>query len=358
MTYEKNINKIDCLSGRNVRPNKTSEENFRADGSIGSIAVRWIPQDEARNHEISATFAKDIKQFFETLGVGEDPVLRRDRFARMDEAGFLDLVGQTAGLLRTGRAEIQSFDGRNVRANKWHVDDTGATTFVGWQVFPDQREKEQLLGKTWRVAQEFLQDNSLEASRALLYAGLTVAGGVVLTHPFIDGNGRTSRILSYAIARGVANEEEIKHILAKDKSVWPVATPEYMTKDQPGTYAFNGDAFWKALAKAPDAFCANKLNEQRRQILAGEVEAFLAAMRDDEVFMLGVGWGGKRATAERADLPSIDVGLREFARSRSEYETYRKFANEKSRTDLTRREIWVVELAGLRAADGVHEPLI
>lgn len=130
---------------------------------------------------------------------------------RLDENEFFDLVQQTAGLVRTGTVENQYFDGDTVGLNGHEV--------------PDQREKEQLLRDTWAVAKEFLWDTEIPDEDALDYAALTVAGGLLYAHPFADGNGRTSRTLSYMIARGNGDEQELHNILAEQNGGgnWMVA---------------------------------------------------------------------------------------------------------------------------------------
>ena len=73
---------------------------------------------------------------------------------------------------------------------------------------PDQREKEGLLRETWQTAQTLLHDRRFSDEDALEYAALTVAGGMLYVHPFVDGNGRTSCVLSYMIAKGAEPESE------------------------------------------------------------------------------------------------------------------------------------------------------
>ncbi len=145
--------------------------------------------------------AEDIMEFFDSLEQLKDPTQRRDYFEHLDENEFLDLVQQTAGLVRTGSVEHQHFDGQTVG-------------LMGHEV-PDQREKEHLLRETWGVAKEFLSDVDIPDEDALDYAALTVAGGLLYSHPFADGNGRTSRTLSYMIARGSGDTQELHNILAK-----------------------------------------------------------------------------------------------------------------------------------------------
>lgn len=145
-------------------------------------------------------YSKEIIHFFGNDERFKDPTQRRDYFEHLDEDAFIDLVQQTAGLIRTGDANMQHFDGETVG-------------LMGHEV-PDQREKEQLLRDTWAVAKEFLADTEIPDEDALDYAALTVAGGLLYAHPFADGNGRTSRTISYVIARGNGNEQELHDILA------------------------------------------------------------------------------------------------------------------------------------------------
>lgn len=146
--------------------------------------------------------ASSIAEFFSQNEVLEDSATRRDYFEHLDEQDFLDLLQQTANLVRTGDSnQLQSFDGAKVGLMFHEV--------------PDQREKEGLLGETWRTALGILKDRELTDQDALDYAGLTVAGGVLLVHPFIDGNGRTSRTLSYLMMRGTKNLDELDGILQK-----------------------------------------------------------------------------------------------------------------------------------------------
>jgi hypothetical protein len=97
-------------------------------------------------------------------------------------------------MVRTGDASsLQSFDGDRV-------------SLMAHQV-PDHRDKEDLLRDTWRTASTLLHDRSIGDENALEYAALTVAAGILYALPFIEGNCRTSRTLSYAIATGVEDEQ-------------------------------------------------------------------------------------------------------------------------------------------------------
>ena len=75
--------------------------------------------------------AEDITEFMHFDERFADPVQRRDLLSSLDEADFIDMLQQTASLIRTGDASsMQHFDGDTVG-------------LMGHEV-PDQREKEGL----------------------------------------------------------------------------------------------------------------------------------------------------------------------------------------------------------------------
>lgn len=156
--------------------------------------------------------ANDITLFFKQNELLADAITRRDYFEHLDDNDFLALLQQTANLIRTGdSSQYQSFDGNKVSLMFHEV--------------PDQREKEHLLAKTWQTAQDILSDRKLSDQDALDYAGLTVAGGILLVHPFADGNGRTSRVLSHVMMRGTNYSDELTSIIANSSNSggWSVA---------------------------------------------------------------------------------------------------------------------------------------
>ncbi len=173
--------------------------------------------NEIVSHDINN--AQEIARFFEANKQLEDPVQRRDYFEHLDEDEFLDLVQQTAGLVRTGNAVNQYFDGENMILPLHDV--------------PDQREKEQLLRETWCVAKTFLSNTHLPDDDALDFAALTVAGGLLYAHPFDDSNGRTSRILSYMISQGYGDKEELHKMLESDgRFEWQVTPIPLVVRGQ------------------------------------------------------------------------------------------------------------------------------
>lgn len=173
-------------------------------------------QNKKMSHEVVSheqNHAKDIAEFIQFDERLTDPTQRRDYFNQLDEDGFIDLVQQMASVVRTGSANaLQHFDGEQVG--------------LVFHEVPDQREKEDLLRKTWSVAKSYLDDNKVPDQDALDYAALTVAGGVLFAHPFIDGNGRTSRSLSYMISHGSSNPEELQDIMESGGGKKWSVTPE------------------------------------------------------------------------------------------------------------------------------------
>lgn len=139
--------------------------------------------------------SKEIGDYFSQNEQLADPVTRRDYFEHLETEDFLELIQRTASVVRTGSADqLQPFDGQGVNLATHEV--------------PDQRDKEALLAKTWDTALALLRDRDLSDDDALKYAGLTVGGGILLTHPFVDGNGRTSRVLSLMMIRGAEGEAD------------------------------------------------------------------------------------------------------------------------------------------------------
>lgn len=167
--------------------------------------------------------AAEVADFYNRNEALADPVLRREYFANLDPDDFLSLLQQVNAVVRTGSSDnLQPFDGENVS--------------LGTHMVPDQADKPALLRETWEVARKFLQDPKLQDDDALTYAGLVSAGGLLLAHPFIDSNGRTSRVLSHMLMCGSENNTaaEVERILSeKGQSEWEVTPLANLT----ATYA-------------------------------------------------------------------------------------------------------------------------
>lgn len=166
--------------------------------------------EEVLPHENN--YASDLATLMRANEQLIDPIQRRDYFGQFEASDFMDVVQQVASVVRTGDASArQYFDG-------------AAVGIAGRQV-PHHEDKEMLLRETWQVAKGFLSDPTLSDQDALDYAALTVAGGLLYAHPFADGNGRTSRGLSYMISQGSARAEELEGILASSYGggKWSVA---------------------------------------------------------------------------------------------------------------------------------------
>lgn len=204
-------------------------------------------QHEAISHE--QNHAADIAQFYAGNEALSDQAERRRYFSSMDAADFLDSVQRVSSLVRGGTAdELQHFDGSGVKLSGHAV--------------PDQTDKEQLLKETWDVAQRFLRDPKLSDSDALTFAGLTVAGGIIYTHPFKDANGRTSRVYSHMMIEGDYDgaENDIARMSGKGGGTqWSVSPPANIMKEY-AHYRYERapevpeQAYWDHEGQINDAF--------------------------------------------------------------------------------------------------------
>lgn len=158
------------------------------------------------NHEINR--AGEVREYFlSRTEVLSDPTIRRDYLSRMEPLDFIDEIQRIRTLVEDGDATRQHpFDGRR----------NGKEVETGTLQPPDQRDKEAILLETWGSVQKILNNNELTDSEALERAAVVAGIMVIVTHPFKQGNGRTSRTISYMMARGCGSDEEIKHILSSD----------------------------------------------------------------------------------------------------------------------------------------------
>jgi hypothetical protein len=181
-----------------------------------------MTQNEIVSHDNNQAAA--IAEYAQSIEAWRDPVTRRDYFEQLSENDFLELTQRFASIVRKGDADnLQAFDGKNVALMTHDV--------------PDYDDKEQLLRETWTTARSLLKDQSIPDDDALEYAALTVAGGILYVHPFIDGNGRTSRALSYVMATGGEGEQALDNMLANSlSSEWQVTPHARVSVPVRGAY--------------------------------------------------------------------------------------------------------------------------
>lgn len=166
------------------------------------------------NHEINR--AGEVREYFlSRTEVLSDPTIRRDYLSRMEPLDFIDEIQRIRTLVEDGDATRQHpFDGR--------LD--GKEVGTGTLQPPDQRDKEAILLETWGSVQKILNNDEFSDSEALERAAVVVGAMIIATHPFRYGNGRTSRTISYMVARGCGSDEEIKHILSSQgRDYWSIA---------------------------------------------------------------------------------------------------------------------------------------
>ncbi len=135
----------------------------------------------------------------------DDPILRRDYFEHMDETDFVDYLQRLSSLI---------VDGDETKCRPF-VKGKGLYTEMGLDGV-DERDREALVRKTWNVARGFLKDRSLGDEDALMQAGIVARAGVIATHPFDDGNGRTTRLLFFLMGYGGKDLETLRQILTKE----------------------------------------------------------------------------------------------------------------------------------------------
>lgn len=153
----------------------------------------------------SKNHASELDSLFSTVEQFDDPSTRLEYFSSLSGGDFIDLVQLVHAVVRTGNITHKDpFDGKISRI----AESQGAMEL------PDERDKEELLIDGWQAARHFLNNESISVSNRLDYAALTVAGTILYTHPFLDGNGRTSRSLSYLISQG-SDVDVLQEILSE-----------------------------------------------------------------------------------------------------------------------------------------------
>ena len=158
-------------------------------------------------HQNEALVANNLVSHFEGIEQLADPELRRDYLGHLSKEDFIQEIQAINGIIR-GHTDgsLQTFD--------------GDTVVLATHDVPRQEDKEALLGDIWTGVQEILTDPSLDADKALEYAGALTGLGILFIHPFDDSNGRTSRTMSRLIRGGTGEDfgPDLEKALGKDGS--------------------------------------------------------------------------------------------------------------------------------------------
>lgn len=131
----------------------------------------------------------------------EDENTRRELISNLSDEQYCQLVTGINGILRGKEKKDWSMDGVGVTATGHEV--------IGAHIFPNHPDKKEIVVKSWEGAQQ------MNASgRDLEEIGMLLGSILVETHPFGDGNGRTSRLV-YLMAKGGYSKEEMGKILGE-----------------------------------------------------------------------------------------------------------------------------------------------
>lgn len=175
-------------------------------------------QDATENRERRAdvllrflNVAKNIEplqgQKFET--VFSDEKHKREFIENLSTGEFLQLLNGLNGILRGKKKEDWRMDGENVGV--------GGNVFTGLAyISPRQEDKPELLEKLLFSVKEMSK-----GGRNLKDVALAVSATINAIHPFLDGNGRTSRLLYSVLSENYTDEskEKLKMILSKSATL-------------------------------------------------------------------------------------------------------------------------------------------
>lgn len=127
---------------------------------------------------------------------------RREFIENLNAEEFTQLLEGLNGILRNKKKEDWKMDGQNVGV--------GGNIFTGLEyISPRQEDKPELLEKLLSAVKRMN-----ETGRDLKDVALIVSATINAIHPFLDGNGRTSRFI-YSILTTGFNQEQIKRVLSK-----------------------------------------------------------------------------------------------------------------------------------------------
>jgi len=131
---------------------------------------------------------------------------RRGFIKNLSTEEFTQLLEGLNGILRNKKKEDWKMDGQDVGV--------GGNIFTGLgYISPRQEDKPELLDKLLSSVKMMNKEG-----RNLKDIALAVSATINAIHPFLDGNGRTSRFVYSILAEGF-NKEQIKKILSKSATL-------------------------------------------------------------------------------------------------------------------------------------------
>ncbi len=139
-----------------------------------------------------------VEKIFDT----ETEDSRRELINRLSDNEYIELLEGINGILRGKNKEEWNMDGVGVTAAGQEV--------RGAHIFPKHSDKQGILQKTWEAAKRMNR-----AERSLEEIGMLLGSLLVETHPFGDGNGRTSRLV-YSLTKDGFDREKLKAVLGQD----------------------------------------------------------------------------------------------------------------------------------------------
>lgn len=153
-------------------------------------------------------------RMLELLGINEHlrtPSARRELFSGFSDETFQKYIGYINSVSRGKPIQYEYENG------------TLPMTDI-----PSENDKAKLMREVFESVRQILQDDSLSDDQALEYAGLTLGGGILLTHPYNDGNGRASRASQYLLTYGNERGDQ-----AVETDLYAALAKLPVTKDDP-----------------------------------------------------------------------------------------------------------------------------
>lgn len=127
---------------------------------------------------------------------------RRELIERLSGEQYCELITGVNGILR------------EINKEEWEMDGAGVTVageeVIAKHIFPNQEHKKGIILKSWKFAQVMNTQK-----RDLDDIGMLLGSLLVETHPYKDGNGRTSRLV-YSLIKNGYNKEETEEILGEE----------------------------------------------------------------------------------------------------------------------------------------------